>query len=474
MSLLELARTQFAMTTIFHFFFVPLSIGMGLMVALMETLYVVKNKEIYKDMAKFWMHIFLLSFAVGVVTGIIQEFQFGMNWSAYSRFVGDIFGAPLAVEALAAFFLESTFLGLWMFGWDRFSKKIHLVFVWLVVLGSTLSAFWIIVANAFMQHPSGYAYNAKTGRAELDSFADLLKNHQLWLEFPHVMFGAFCTGAFVVAGLSAFQLMKKRHIEFYKKSMFLGLIVGLLSAGLAVGWGDVQTQALVKDQPMKFAAAEGIAKKTGDPAAWAIISNFDSKTKENKWSLDVPYVLSILGNHSLSGSFEGMDTINKELEEKYGNKLNANIKNFYLPVNTIFYSFRVMAIFGGAMLGVAVLGLALFKIKLFGRKIEQQKWFLWIAGLMTFAPFLANTGGWLVTELGRYPWTVYGLFTIADSVSPNVSVGSLLFTNIVFFLLFALLGGVMVYLVIREMKHGPYHEVEHAQESLDPFEKGAF
>ncbi len=471
MSLLDLARTQFAMTTIFHFFFVPLSIGLGLVVAVMETLYVVKKDDLYKRMAKFWGHIFLLSFAVGVVTGIIQEFQFGMNWSAYSRFVGDIFGAPLAIEALLAFFLESTFLGLWIFGWEKFNKKMHLLFIWLVTIGSALSALWILLANSFMQHPAGYTLNSKTGRAELIDFGATFKNHQLWLEFPHVLFGAFLTGSFVVAGLSAWKVLKKKDLPFFTKSLKIGIIMGLISAVLTVAVGDLQTQALIEDQPMKFAATEGIYEDTEDPASWAGIAGFDQDKNKTTWSLEIPYMLSILGNHSLEGGFKGMNTINKELHAKYDSTQGTEM-DYYVPTTALFWSFRFMAGCGTAVILLAILVLFFMRRGTLGK----QKWLLWLTAISTTFPFISNTGGWLITELGRFPWTVYGLFTVADSVSPNVTKGQLWFSNSVFFLLFATLGGVMVYLVRNEMKKGPYHEEENEAQNatLDPFAKEAF
>lgn len=471
MDILTLARFQFAMTTVFHFFFVPLSIGLALMVAVMETLYVIKKDEMYKDMTKFWGKVFLFSFAVGVVTGIIQEFQFGMNWSVYSRFVGDIFGAPLAVEALLAFFLESTFIGLWAFGWNRFGKKLHVTFIWLVLIGSLLSAFWILIANSFMQNPVGFTMNMQSGRAELTNFMALIKNHQLWLEFPHVIFGAFLTGGFVVAGISAWQMMKKRNVEFYQKSLKVSLVLGLISAILTIGAGDFQTKYLIHEQPMKFAAMEGIYENTDDPAPWAVVAGFDTKNHKTAWSLDIPYMLSILGNHSLNGDFKGMNTVNKELHKKYDKKFGKDM-NYYVPANTLFWSFRVMAGFGAALILVAILNLFL----MWRKSLTKQKWLLWITGICTVVPFIANTAGWLITELGRYPWTVFGLFTIADSVSPNVSSNQLLFTNIGFFLVFTVLGGVMIYLIRNEVKKGPYYvaKIEDVQPDVDPFSKEAF
>lgn len=467
--IVTLARFQFAMTTVFHYFFVPFSIGLALVVAVMETMYVVKKDERYRKMAKFWGNIFLLSFAVGVVTGIIQEFQFGMNWSDYSRFVGDIFGAPLAIEALLAFFLESTFLGLWIFTWDKVSPKLHLTFIWLVVFGSMMSAFWILAANSFMQHPVGYTLN--NGRAELIDFGAVIGNPKVWYEFTHVLSGAIVMGGMIVAGLAAFQILKKRDLNFHKTSMRIGLWIALFGSLSVLFTGDLQMKALINDQPMKFAAMEGDYEDSGDPAAWTLIAWADEAQHKQVFGIQIPYMLSILSYNSLSGSVDGMDTVNERLKEQYGDD-----KNYYPPVNTLFWSFRVMAGFGALMLLVSALGL------FFSRKkkpsLYEKRWMVWILALCTFAPFLANTTGWLITELGRYPWTVYGLFTIEDSVSPNVSVASLLTSNIIYFILFAGLGSVMVYLITVELKKGPDYEEKKLAEAnstdVDPFDKEVF
>lgn len=269
-----LSRIQFASTTLFHFIFVPLSIGLALIIAIMQTLYVVKKKEIYMKMTKFWSIFFLINFAIGVVTGIFQEFQFGMNWSTYSRFVGDIFGAPLAVEALLAFFLESTFIGIWIFGAQKLSKKLHLASIWLVSIGTILSAFWILAANSFMQNPVGYVL--QNGRAEMNDIVALLTNEKLWVAFPHTIFGSIATGAFFVIGVSAFYLIKKRQVDFFKKSITIGLVVGLVG-GLGLAFtGHSQAQYLMHAQPMKMAAAEGLWEDSGDPAAWTVVAKIDS------------------------------------------------------------------------------------------------------------------------------------------------------------------------------------------------------
>lgn len=474
MTIETLARIQFAMTTIFHFFFVPFSIGTSIVVAVMETCYVITKNEEYKKLTKFWGNIMLLSFAVGVVTGIIQEFQFGMNWSDYSRFVGDIFGAPLAVEALLAFFLESTFLGLWMFTWDneKISKKLHVSFIWLVVFGSFMSAFWILIANSFMQHPVGYTI--KNGRAQMTDFFALINNPQFFYEFTHVITGAITMGGIVIAGMAAFRLLKRDTLtesvqKLYKKSLRIGLIVSLVGSLSVLGTGDLQMKALIKEQPMKFAAMEGDYKDSGDPAAWTVIAWANEAEHKQVFGIKIPYMLSILSYDKLSGSVKGMDTANKELIAEYGDR------NYFPMVNLLFYGFRTMAGFGTLMFGISIVGLW------FTRKkkpiLFEKNWMLWIVALMTFAPFLTNSFGWIITEQGRYPWTVYGVFTIKESVSPNVSVASLLTSNIVYFLLFTGLATAMITFTIRELKHGPEHydnPFVGNQSMIDPFEKGVY
>lgn len=476
--ILDLARFQFAMTTIFHFFFVPMSIGLAVVVASMETMYVIKKGEVYKKMAQFWSKIFLLSFAVGVVTGIIQEFQFGMNWSAYSRYVGDIFGAPLAIEALVAFFAESTFIGLWSFTWDRFKPAIHVIFIWIVAIASSLSALWILAANSFMQNPVGYAIDNNMGRAELTSIFALMTNQQLWIEFPHVLMGTFVAGGFIIAGMSAFKLLKLKkddvQVDFFRKSINIALVVGLIGVGGTVITGDRHAFELQSMQPMKYAAMEGVdetmdsSKRADKAQPWSLLSVTNPKTHKVIARIEVPYVLSILGNHSLTGGTTvGTTELNKQFEKKYG-KTHDGIKDYYVPENTLFYAFRVMAV-GAGLLGMVAL-VALWFNRRKTNLILTQRWFLWILGIMTFFPFVVNTAGWLVTELGRYPWVVYGLMTIADAVSPNVSAASLLISNIVYFLTFASLGGVMIWLSRRVLHDGPDAEKEEELSPRDPYE----
>ena len=478
MTIVSLARFQFAMTTIFHYFFVPFSIGTVFVVAVMETRYVQTKDPAYRKMTKFWGNIFLLSFAVGLVTGLIQEFQFGMNWSDYSRFMGDIFGAPLAFEALMAFFVESTFIGLWMFTWDRVKKGLHLFFIWMVFIGTTVSALWILTANSFMQHPVGYTI--KNGRAEMVNFGALLANKQLLFEYGHVVLAALLTGATVITGLAAFQLLKKKRTvsdvnkKIYHKTMRMGMWMMLIFSLGTILVGDLQMKYLVKEQPMKFAATEAVYTTTGKKAPWSVVALVDPKTHKTEASIDIPDMLSLLTYGKTTGSVTGMKEINAQLEKKYGTKIGGQKVSYYVPVNTLFWSFRVMVGFGSLLFLVSLCGLIATRR---GRTaMYEKRWVMWLFGLLTFSPFLANTTGWMITEFGRYPWTVYGLFTIAQSVSPNVSVTSLLISNIVYFLLFTGLAAVMIALVCRELRHDP-NEVEEGQlEKLtaDPFAKGAF
>ena len=274
MDIVILSRWQFAITTIYHFFFVPLTLGLSLLVAIMETFYVRTGNEMYRRMTKFWGRLFLINFAMGVVTGIVQEFQFGMNWSEYSRYVGDIFGAPLAIEALLAFFLESTFLGVWIFGWDRLSKGLHLMAIWLVAIGSNLSALWILIANSFMQQPVGYALEG--GRAVMTDFGALIFNSNVWYQFPHVLFSGLTTGAFLMIGISGYHILRKKEPEFFTRSFQIASIVGLAAIFMTILIGHSQAQHMVVTQPMKMASAEALWE-SADPASMSLFTIGDQK-----------------------------------------------------------------------------------------------------------------------------------------------------------------------------------------------------
>ncbi|WP_338451310.1 cytochrome ubiquinol oxidase subunit I [Niallia oryzisoli] len=460
MEALILARIQFAATTVFHFIFVPLSIGLAFIIAIMQTMYLVKKKEVYKKMAQFWGKFFLINFAVGIVTGIIQEFQFGMNWSSYSRFMGDVFGAPLAIEALLAFFIESTFIGLWIFGWDKLPKKVHLASIWLVSISTMISAFWILTANSFMQNPVGYAI--QNGRAETTDFIAVITNPKLLVAFPHVIFGALATGAFFVVGISAYNFLKKRDLEFFRRSITIGLIIGLVSSlGIAFS-GHSQSQYLMGEQPMKMAAAEGLWEDSGDPAAWTVIANIDTENKETIMSLEIPYALSFLAYGDFKGKVEGMNTLQAEYEKLYGPG------NYIPPVKTTFWNFRIMAGLGGVLVLLSLIGLYMRR----RGTLENKTWMLKLMVASLFFPFIANTAGWIMSEIGRQPWIVNGLMRTSDAVSPAVSAGSVLFSLVAFTLVYTLLAIAMVVLFIRIIKQGPQEKQKDDIKDSDPFSEG--
>jgi len=465
MDMVFLSRLQFASTTIFHFIFVPISIGLAFLIAIMETMYVRTGNEEYKKMAKFWGKLFLINFVIGIVTGILQEFQFGMNWSNYSRFVGDVFGAPLAIEALLAFFMESTFIGLWIFGWDRLSKKVHLACIWLTAIGTTFSAFWILIANSFMQHPVGYEIN--NGRAEMNDFFALITNGQALVEMPHTVLGALATGAFLVTGISAYKMLKKQDVEFFKKSFQIGITVALISTFLTMVAGHAQAQYLVETQPMKMAASEGLWETSEDPAPWTVSAFIDVDKKENTGEIKIPYLLSILSYNTLDGSVKGMNELQAEYIQKYGEG------NYIPPVKTTFWSFRIMVVAGTLMLLFGIYGVYLgWKKKLVSK---SNKWFyrFMVAGISF--PFIANTSGWIMTEMGRQPWTVFGLMTTEDSISPSVSAGQVLFSIITFCSVYTILGIIMVFLFVKVIKKGPYlMDKKEEKVNSDPFAKEGF
>lgn len=456
---LILARIQFASTTIFHYLFVPMSIGLALIIAIMQTKYYRTGNETYKKMTKFWGTLFLINFAVGVVTGILQEFQFGMNWSTYSRFVGDVFGPSLAIEGLLAFFMESTFIGIWVFGWDRLPKRVHLLSIWLVALGTILSAFWILTANSFMHHPVGFEYFE--GRAQMNDFFALIKNPQLWVQFPHVLTSAFATGAFFVAGVSAWKILKKQQINMFKKSFRISIIVGTISTLGVLLIGHQQALHLMTSQPMKMAAAEALYADSPDPAPFTVIAKINTTDKVTTNQIQIPYMLSILSFNKFSGQVQGMNEIQEHYEEKYGPG------NYIPPVKTVFYSFRIMVLSGTFMLLIGAYGWFLSR----RNKLEANPRFLKLMLYAISLPFIANSVGWLMTEMGRQPWVVFGVMKTEDAVSPNVTAGEVLFSLISFSSLYAILAGVLVFLFIRTIKKDASKDLSEESSHVDPFDK---
>ena len=434
---LLLARIQFAATTVFHFFFVPITIGMVFLIAIFESIYVKTGDEHYKRITKFFGHLFLINFAVGVVTGILQEFQFGMNWSEYSSFVGDVFGPSLAVEALLAFYLESTFIGIWIFSWEKINKKLHAMCIWLVSIGTLMSAFWILSANSFMQHPVGVKYveNSVIGKkAEMIDFFAIIKNPYLWNQFPHVVTMAITVGAFTIAGIASWKILRKQEVEIFRKAFRVSIIAALIgSTGLFVT-GHSQMQYLVREYPMKVAAAEALYEDTGNSAAFSVLATIDQKQQKAEHYLEVPGMLSFLAYDKFEGSLRGMKSLQKEMDEKYYPVVGKHID--YTPhVPTIYYSFRVMS---GAV-GILILMSLLGTIYSFKRTETKKRWFLQLMPWTLLVAEVATACGWIMAEMGRQPFLIFGVMATESGVSPN-SGASVLFSLLVFCVLYTILG----------------------------------
>jgi cytochrome d ubiquinol oxidase subunit I len=443
---LELARLQFGITTLFHFIFVPMSIGLAAWVALCQTRWYRTGDEVYLRMTRFWGKFMLISLAIGVVTGLVQEFQFGMNWSQYSRYVGDIFGAPLAMEGLAAFFLESTFLGLWLFGWGRLTPKAHLATAWLTAFGTVLSAYFILAANSWMQHPVGYIINHTTHRAELKSIGAVLTNSTVLLAFPHTIFGALCTGGMLVLGISALGLLRGRNADVFSRSVRLVLPLTLVAAILTGAAGHAQGTLMEEQQPMKMAAAEALYHSTrGASLSVFAVGPFERHPERLNTDIRIPHLLSIIGTFSWNGKVKGIDQVNAEEQAKYG-------PGDYVPiVGVTYWTFRLMAGVGLLLVLIPLIGLALMRRGL----LERRRWFLRAAIAGAFLPPLANLTGWIFTEMGRQPWIVYGLLKTNEARSPLVGSATILLSLVGYTLLYGVLALVGGRLFLREIANGP-------------------
>ena len=439
---LILARIQFGLTTVYHFFFVPLTLGLSVLVATMETLYVQSGREVYRRMTKFWGKLFLINFAIGVATGLVQEFQFGMNWSEYSRFVGDVFGAPLAIEALMAFFLESVFLGVWIFGWDKLSKRMHAAAIWLVAIGANISALWILIANSWMQEPVGYTI--VNGRAEMTNFFEVIFNPNIWYQFPHTVLAGFVTAAFFVMGISAYHLRRKNETDLFKRSFQMAAIFGAISIMLVSLNGHDQTQHMVETQPMKMAAAEGLWESE-DPASFSLFTVGSIREQKEVFSIRIPNVLSLLSYNQLYGEVMGMNNLQAEYEAIYGPG------SYIPPAVFVYWSFRIMV--GAGILMVILAFYALFLVM--GEMFENRQRGLKVLVLAMALPYLANSAGWILTEVGRYPWTVYGLYKLDESVSLIVTSGMVWVSLIGYTLVYSALIVATVYLFQKYAKAGP-------------------
>lgn len=431
MDALFLSRLQFAMATMFHFIFVPLTLGLSLLVAIMETRYVQTGDEDYKRMAKFWGKLFLINFALGVVTGITLEFQFGTNWSRYSEYVGDIFGSLLAIEATAAFFLESTFIGVWAFGWNKLSPKMHALSIWLVALASNLSALWILIANGFMQNPLGYVMRG--GRAELADFMAVVTNPFAWQQIVHTLSGAYLLAGFFVLGISSYHILRKNEVTLFSKSFRIGVVFALVFSLLEVVQGHMHGAEVAKIQPAKLAAMESLWEtKKSAPQYLFLIP--DPENERNALEiLPIPGALSMLAYHDFQAEVKGLKDFPKEDRP---------------PVTLTFLSFRTMVGLGFLF---PLLALWAFKIR---NKLEENPRFLRLLIYVIPLPYIALEAGWVVAEVGRQPWIVYGLMRTSEAVS-SIASSQVGFSFVALTILYTLLGIADIYLLAKFARKGP-------------------
>ena len=443
MDALILSRLQFAITTVYHFLFVPVTLGLSIFVALLETWYV--NSGSYeeriklKKLVKFFGTIFLINFAMGVVTGIVQEFHFGMNWSEYSRFMGDIFGAPLALEALTAFFLESTFIGIWVFGWDKLSEKLHCACIWLVAFGSNLSAFWILVANAFMQHPTGYAI--EDGRAVMTSIFELITNPYVFGEYFHSFFAGISTAGFLVIIVCAWKIATDEiSREMFAKTLRRAVLFSLIGIFGVMGSGHLHAQYLNEGNPMKLAAFEALWE-TENPAPFAIYADINQDAGQNNFEIAIPKLFTFMVHNSFSGEIKGLNDLQREATEKYGSD------NYIPDVKGMFWSFRIMVGIGGLML---LITFATGVISFFFRdNIKKFACCFKMLPLLLPLPFIANSVGWYIMEAGRQPWIVVGLQKTSEAVSPNLTSWDVWITLIGFTAIYLILAVVAVIATVK-------------------------
>ncbi|MGB3685654.1 MAG: cytochrome ubiquinol oxidase subunit I [Ornithinimicrobium sp.] len=468
MEVLDLARWQFGITTVYHYFFVPTTIGLSLVVAIMQTQWMRTRDVKWLRLTKFFGKLFTINFALGLVTGIVQEFQFGMNWSDYSRFVGDIFGAPLAIEALLAFFLESTFLGLWIFGWGRIPEKLHAACIWMVHIGTVLSAYFILTANSFMQNPVGYQNNPETGRAELVDFGAVLTNPVQLVTFPHVIAAAWMTGGGFVLMIAMWHIWRTAtpaaDKPMYRKAAKVGAIT-VLAGGVVTGiTGDIQGKIMTEVQPMKMAAAEALYETVpeGEGAPFSIITIGTPDGGAEKWAITVPKLLSYLATGTFDGEVQGINNLNEEYQLTYGGAELTAADDYRPVIPVTYWSFRWMI--GLGMAGAAIAAAALWGMR-GGRELKSKGWFYASLGVF-FMPLFANSFGWIFTEMGRQPWLVFGVMTTANGVSPGVSAFEVGLSLTVYTLLYAAVAVVMFGLTVRYARAGADPVAEDA--SFDP------
>ena len=507
--IVALSRLQFAITALYHFLFVPLTLGLAIIVAIMETVYVMTGRTIWRDMTKFWGVLFGINFAMGVATGIVMEFQFGMNWSYFSHYVGDIFGAPLALEGLMAFFLEATFVGLFFFGWDKLSKVGHLMTTWAVAIGSNFSALWILIANGWMQNPVGAAFNPLTMRMEVTDFFAVITNPVAQAKFVHTVSAGYVTASVFVLGISAWYLLKGRHVQLAKRSMTVAASFGLAAALSVVVLGDESGYLSTEHQKMKLAAIEAMWKTEPAPAAFTVIGFPDQKARETHYSVHIPAVMGLIGTRSLNTEIPGIEELVQKAEqrirdgilafdalqtiraagsdaaippearaafEEHGNEMGyALLLKRYIddprqatpeqiskaawdtvpPVAPLYWSFRLMV------------GIGMFLILLTGtffvlsarRRLDAHPWLLKVAVWSIPLPWLAAEAGWIVAELGRQPWVIEGVLPTAVAVS-SLGAGTLLLTIAGFVLIYTVLLVIEIKLMLKAIRKGPEAHTE--------------
>lgn len=451
-----LARIQFAFTIMFHYIYPPLSIGLGLILVIMEATYLKTKKPLFLQMTKYWTKIFALTFAMGVSTGIVMEFEFGTNWATYSRYVGDVFGSALAAEGVFAFFLESGFLALLLFGWNRIGPKLHFFSTLMVCLGAHFSAIWIIVANSWMQTPTGYHIVGEglKARAEITDFWVMVFNPSSVVRISHSVVGAWLAGAFLVISVSAYYLLKKRHIEFAKNSLKIGIVVGSISIILQAYLGHMSGQIVAKHQPQKLAAFEGLYK-TENGASLTLMGFPNSKEKKVNYEIKIPKLLSFMAFNDFSAEVKGLD--------QFPEKDWPNV-----PV--VFQVYHLMLLTWGIMLTLLII--SCFKWQ--RATLFQSKWLLKCLVFSVFAPQIGNQAGWVAAEMGRYPWIVQGLLRISDGLSKSVTANHVLGSMILFGIVYTFLFILFIYLLNEKIKHGPtdsdqempYHQLKEVAKGI--------
>ena len=453
----DLARIQFATTSLYHFLFVPLTLGLAPLVAVMQTLWRRTGNDAWLRLTKFFGTLLLINFAIGVATGLVQEFQFGMNWSVYSVFVGDVFGAPLAIEGLAAFMLEATFLGVWIFGWDRLSPRVHLATIWIAAAGTWLSAYFILVANSWMQRPVGY--QLVDGRAELTSISALLGNRFALHAWLHVILVGLTTGSMLVFGVACWHFARGRNVEIFRKAALLALVVlvPISAANLAIGsrFGIVTTTY----QPMKIAASEALWN-TEQPAPFSLfqIGGFTESDQTPSFDIAIPKLLSFLATGSIDGTVQGLNQVQAEYESKYGPG------DYIPPVVVAYWAMRTMAYLGTLVFFIAALGAFLY----WRGRLETTRWFNWVAVAGIAFPFIAALAGWVLTEVGRQPWIVQGLLKTVDANSPSVSTWTIGLSLGVFIGLYLVLAVVDFVLMRRYARLDPEEPTPAREELSQP------